>query len=417
MWLCCKNDLGEPPASTDEAYKAATRPKPRPIIERDDLGSPPPKRLRRDTDDVRPAHAPLFRACEASPSSADGSKLSLTVSRMPFLWDDSSSLHVIAERDHVTDVASSCVQAAWEPSTRTRYERGLRLAVREAEILLDASFLPMVRDDQLMAVFARMDGMNWNTIRLSKAAVRAWHAAHNEPCIFDEKWTHVASLFWAGLKKRASHASSSKMPVAIQRLVDYQRCRLGVGSAAGRRDAAFAGFCFFGVRRCAEGIALMIGEVSFHADGAEFRIPRQKNDPVGKGMVCHIPRLPGLGEACPARLCELWFKEWKSSWPSSVGGPFFYNTRSTLGVPLPISYDSVRKTIANFVPSKDIGTHSFRKGGAHWYRVHAAVSSEAIRSQGGWASDATMQQIYTALTSEERRAELFAAARSSAVVI
>ena len=140
----------------------------------------------------------------------------------------------------------------------------------------------------------------------------------------------------------------------------FRTSRLSKGTATGIRDAAWVGVCFFGVRRSAETILLHIEDLNVEEDSVSFFIRRQKNDPFGAGMRCHIARAPQFGEMCPVKLLLDWIKVRDSLWPSMRGvGPLFCTTQSHCR---PISYDSLRKTVAHFYKDKTVGTHSFRKG-------------------------------------------------------
>lgn len=69
-------------------------------------------------------------------------------------------------------------------------------------------------------------------------------------------------IFWAGLKRTASHKSKAKTPLTIALLDGYLEHRLkSRDPVAGLRDSAWASFCFFGVRRVSEGRNLKRSDV------------------------------------------------------------------------------------------------------------------------------------------------------------
>lgn len=130
----------------------------------------------------------------------------------------SSSFSVFVARHMVLDNVDACPGSAWGQSTRCRYTTGVRVSIQSAEEQLGEFFLPMDTYDKFVAVFVRMKGQSWATIRVSEAAIRAWHVACGEASIFDAAWSSQAALFWRGLKKFALHTSSAKVPIGFESL-------------------------------------------------------------------------------------------------------------------------------------------------------------------------------------------------------
>ena len=286
---------------------------------------------------------------------------------------------------------NSCFAAAWEPSTQRRYSSGVRITVQAAEEQLEESLLPMDNFDKFIVVFGRMVGQAWSTIRVNKSAIRAWHVAQGAPSIFDSKWDQQVALFWRGLKKCASHTSSAKVAVSLDALLSLQQARLRKSTPAGIRDAAWAGVCFFGVRRCADALELRVEDLAEAEHMMIVHIRKQKNDPFGQGMKCYIPRMPQLGELCPVLLMVTWLQCRARLWPGMSGvGLVFCTTQS---VCRQTSYDSVRKVVASFFKDKTVGTHTLRKGGAQWYQT-IGLQEQSIQEQGGWNSLDCMRDVY-----------------------
>jgi hypothetical protein len=209
---------------------------------------------------------------------------------------------------------------------------------------------------------------------------------------FDACWDDSVLLFWAGLKRRAVHTQSPKQPLALTQLLQLQKDRALMLTAAGLRDAAPAGVCVFGIRMISEGLDFDIGSISFDSECASCRILKQKNDPLGKGQTCWIPRLTIFGDLCPVALLERWVATWRVRWTTLTAGSLFSVTSSS--DPRPISYESWRKVLAAALPGSSWGSHSLRKGGALWYR-DVGLPEDIIQSQGGWSSRAVMEQVYT----------------------
>ena len=189
-----------------------------------------------------------------------------------------------------------------------------------------------------------------------KAAVRAWHASRNLSSIFDDAWDDRARLFWAGLKKRADHTSRAKRHMSHQELLEFQSNRLEQASNAGKRDAACAAVCFYGVRRSNEALHLQRSHVELETDAVKVFVAKQKNDPEARGMVCWIPRLEELGRLCPYLLVADWLFTWQAAFGSEADGPFFCVTgRQSCKT---LSYDSWRKCLCNAFTDKEVGTHT-----------------------------------------------------------
>ena len=51
-----------------------------------------------------------------------------------------------------------------------------------------------------------------------------------------------------------------------------------------------------------------------------------------------------------------------------------------------------------------VGTHSLRKGGAHWYTHVAGLSEDIVQAQGGWSSLEVLRAVYSKHTEQERKA-------------
>jgi integrase len=395
---------------TRDDFGGDQQPPPPPALAADDFGavaalpasSSETQRLRRPTFEAKVDDSPRFSL--ATPT---------IVLDLPHSGSSSSQ----AERDRLAVISQECIRDSWAPGTYKAYETTLRLNVGDAEFAVEAELLPMDSESKFMTAFARLDGQPWATVRLLKSAVRAWHISAQCLAAFEASWTDNTLRFWQGLKRRAAHGTKPKQPVSEAELDSFCTARLAHGTPAGLRDAATAAMDFYGVRRCSEHIALLRSDVSFRPGPpgerhVELFISKQKNDPCGKGMTCVVPERASKGHLCPHLLLRRWAAVWDSMYGSGdPKRPFF--CVSNKDEPKHTSYDSWRKTVAKHFENQDLGTHSFRKGGAHWYRQVAGVPDEAIQEQGGWASAATMKAVYSGLTSSERRSALLAGTRTA----
>lgn len=294
-----------------------------------------------------------------------------------------------------------CIQAAWEGSTCSRYDSILRGPVSRVESTSGLSLLPCNTDVKFMVLFSKFEGSPWNSVVTAKSAVRGWHVQRNRIGEWEAAWTERASLFWRGLKKRCDHTlSSAKRPLSITELTDFVRAAQARGSAAGTRNAASAAVCFFGIRRCSEMRALLCSDVRVGPAGVELHIRRQKNDPFGKGMNCFIPAIPQLGVCCPVRLLRDWQALRQSTWGGDPAACFFCVTGAFPAKAT--GDDTLRRALSAVCRDSTVGSHSLRKGGAHWWKTQGGVPEEVIQAQGGWSTPATMRAFYARFSDSER---------------
>ena len=105
-------------------------------------------------------------------------------------------------------------------------------------------------------------------------------------------------------------------------------------------------------------------------------------------------------ELCPFLLLQRWCAMRDEKWGTVGEEPLFCVTSAD--APKHISYDSWRKAVAGAAAS-NVGTHSLRKGGAHWLKISCGVPDDVVQAQGGWASLDTMRFVYARYTDNERR--------------
>ena len=314
---------------------------------------------------------------------------------------ESASVEQGAHRSRAISAIHCCLQAALEESTKKRYSSSLRTAVDSFENSSGLQLLPCDSDVKFMLLFAQMDGRSWSSVTNLRAAVRCWHQQRNLTAQFDSAWTDRSAQFWRGLKKRADHSRShAKRPVSLEELRCYQTARLKAGSLAAVRDVAIAAVSFFGVRRCSETLALRRRDISVHENFVTIFVARQKNDPFGQGMVCHIPKMVDTPNLCPCHVLQAWLVQRDSRWGSDPDAPVFCTTH--LAEPRPMNCDSFRRNLSQFFQTAAVGTHSLRKGGAHWYKAVCCLPEELVQAQGGWSAPEAMQADYAHFSDSEK---------------
>ncbi len=304
-------------------------------------------------------------------------------------------------RKNAASTIEACIGAARGPSTVARYSSVIRALVNQTESKAEAALLPCDSDEKFMFLFASMDKRPWSSVTVARAAVRAWHEERGLEALFDAAWTPRAALLWRGLKKRADLSlSKTKVAMSLADLQDFAKARLAARTPAGLRDAAAASVCFFGVRRCAEMRAFVVTDVSRSETHFELLVRKQKNDPFGQGMRCVLPRLPALGPQCPCDLLQRWLDCRARLWPDCPQGPLFCvtgakNCRA-------VSADTMRRALASHFNRSEVGSHSLRKGGAHYWKVDCRAPEELIQAQGGWSSPEVMPAVYAKYSERER---------------
>ena len=123
---------------------------------------------------------------------------------------------------------------------------------------------------------------------------------------------------------------------------------------------AWLSYAFICIRRYAEVLSLELRGAVEADDAMQLRVRRQKNDSLDKGMLCCLPALPALGALCPLLLTRRWLTQRKATCDTAPEGPLFCVTgRADLR---PVSYDTVRRSLARAMRDRDVGTHSFWKG-------------------------------------------------------
>ena len=237
---------------------------------------------------------PALPTCVPPSCAPSSSRFSVSSPVWTPPWPDQAGPIAESNRINLTRQANEIFGAGWEASTTKRYSSGVRVVIGGAEAELELSLLPMDSCDKLVMAFTRMAGQSWSTTRTNKSAIRAWHVSRGLPSVFDTQWSPQVALFWRGLKKKASHTSMAKVAVSIEALWAFQCGRLQKGTSAGVRDAAWAGVCFFGVRRSAETIQLRIEDLAVKDGSIVLFIRQQKNDPFGHGMHCFIAEAPRI---------------------------------------------------------------------------------------------------------------------------
>jgi len=263
-----------------------------------------------------------------------------------------------------------------------------------------------------MAILANFSDKHWGYIKGISAALRAWHFAHGHWEFDSLRENKQFVLFWQGLKKSASHKNNASKPISIEELEKFIDERLRKRTTAGLRDAAWACFAFYGIRRISECINVKMEDITLHENSLACFIGKQKNDQVGKGMTCYISPQENVKHDPVKIICRYvhHLKENYSALGLSKSSPLFINTKGKKAGQKCTDY-VFRKALHevffdNSNPTKCIfSPHSLRKGGTSWY-IKNGILPKHIQEQGGWKSFSTMENIYIAELDNERHSAL-----------
>ena len=158
------------------------------------------------------------------------------------------------------------------------------------------------------------------------------------------------SALWTGLSKLASYESKGKEPIAFEAVCNYLHKTSKDPSPSTIRNRAMIITSFFGVRRSAEVRAFVMDDVVKSPSGNwQLKVRCQKNDQIGLGMVCTIPKMDVLGTNSPTRVWEEWLNI-RPQFAKSTDGDqpvFVTTTGSRHKIGSNVSADAYRKIITS----------------------------------------------------------------------
>ena len=137
---------------------------------------------------------------------------------------------------------------------------------------------------------------------------------------------------------------------------------------------------FFGVRRCSEALALRRQDVDIQESKAVVFVAKQKNDPFGHGMICHVPGIPSLQQSDPLAILRRWRDLRDSIWGPHPSQPFFCVSSSREA--RPVSADSFRRSLRNVFSDTSVGSHSMRKEVPSGTKPLAALTRSSFKPKG-----------------------------------
>ena len=255
---------------------------------------------------------------------------------------------------------------------------------------------------KLMLLFTEnCENKQWKTTKGQEAAISKWHLEHGWGREYDDsRYSQHFQLFWKGLKRASRHDDFSKRAITHNEFLNFQKT---VGTKYGKKGGtsksrlllAFSALAFYGVKRVSEVANLQLEDVIEVPGGLRVVIKEQKQ---GGKTTCFIPT------SCPGYTD---IKSWISLDCDSKSPKDFVFTKSrgkARGSKFTAAdfRDAVDKVFKN---ETNVSTHSFRKGGAQ-HLQNMGASKGDVKKQGGWATEATMDAIYLALSKEQTEQKL-----------
>ena len=300
-------------------------------------------------------------------------------------------------------------------STLTTYISAVESLVTKLPPLAVAKILPARTPAQLIALFAPSISSNycWSSMKLYMAAICHFHYINGFD--FDNiRYAPEFVAFWKGAKRLANMENYAKEPVSTQQLQSFLNNLLYCGhqTNASKRNAAWAAFSFFGVRRVSEGANLLLEDVTIKEDGIQFKIRKMKNR--SDTTTCFIPYFKSMNQFCPAKIIEDWIHLRQQHYGNNPKDHLFCTTRGVKAGEK-CRPETLRMAVDKFFVSTSISTHSLRKGGAcYWARN---VGRNVCQTQGGWVTTETMDRIYLKISQDELATTLAESAANSTTTI
>ena len=399
---------------------------------------------------------PVAKSARASPSlsspvAPNPAAYDLSIATRHFSFPDGATLIVAASRAAIAAAANDCLTSARAPATLRTYNSLLDSVIPSAEASLGLRLLPLDSDQKFIALFSHLlvtassgpgptnsagaRSVRWSYVRSVRAAITSWHSSRDLPSVLDV-WTPRMLDFWVGLKRRAIHHVTNKLPLSIASvksiLLKGDATRGPLAAQNGQfpdlkqhllvlRSAATVAVAFFGLRRADEVSRTLISHLSVDSSGSVIiNVPRQKNDQLGKGQAAVIPTFPSWGGACPTRILLAWrdARAMLTKWDRHARLGSGAGSDAWLFVSLSgpswgrrLGPDAIREAIRKHC-AEGGPLPSPRKGGVRFYRTSGA-SADIVQVQGGWKSSAVLATIYDGRGEREVLEAINAAARTA----
>ena len=273
-------------------------------------------------------------------------------------------------------------QAAAALNTVRSYSSGVQ------QFLDWGGLLPTDEETVLRYLVQHSQRLNPRTLSHRLSALAKWHAQQGfrDPTIAPRVRQTLA-----GIQRLYGRPKRQAKALPIEGLEQIARVLTSDPSLSALRDNALLQMGFLGGFRRSELVAISVADLVWETEGLTVVLPRSKTDQVGDGLLRAIPYGPA-GGLCAATALRAWLHA-----SGIVEGPVFRPITRTghvrnmaLGAGSVTDILVLRAQQAGLPHVPDLSAHSLRRGMAtSAYR--AGASGSAIKRQGGWKRDETVQ--------------------------
>lgn len=271
--------------------------------------------------------------------------------------------------------------AATSDNTRRTYRSAIRHFLRWGGVL-PSDEAAVIR---YLLTYASM--LNARTLALRLTALSQWH---NYQGFVDPTATPTVRKTLKGISRVHGRPKKQARALDIVDLETIVATLAGQSTLKAKRDTALLQLGFFGAFRRSELVGLNASDLSWEREGLLVTLPRSKTDQEGQGVKKAIPFGDGL--CCPATAVKEWLAE-----AHITAGPVFrsINKWGMLGERAlqPASVNSILEAsaeLAGLDHLPEFSSHSLRRGLAT-SSSRAGADIRAIKRQGGWRRDETVQ--------------------------
>lgn len=271
--------------------------------------------------------------------------------------------------------------AATSDNTRRTYRSGIR------HFQTWGGKLPCDEAAVIRYLLAYAASLNPRTLALRLTALSQWHIHQG---FTDPASTPTVRKTLAGIGRTHGKPKKKAKALPVEDLETIVTHLASLDTLKTKRDNALLQIGFFGGYRRSELVSLAVSHIAWEPDGIVMTLQRSKTDQEGVGIIKAIPY--GDGPCCPATALRTWLGA-----AGIVSGPLFRPISKWNEVGAAALHAGSVNTILeacakmvglDYVPH--LSSHSLRRGmatSAH----RAGADPRAIKRQGGWRHDGTVQ--------------------------
>lgn len=264
-----------------------------------------------------------------------------------------------------------------------------KLAYRSAvrQFLQWGGLLPTDENTLLRYLAEHASVLNARTLAHRMSALSQWHQHQG---FFDPTNSARVRTILHGVARVHGTPPKKARPLTTEELEVVVRKLALDSSIAARRDNALLQLGFLGGFRRSELVRITVEDLLWEPQGLTVVLPRSKTDQLGEGLLRSIPYGHSTG-LCAATALRAWLHAAAITSghvfrPLTRAGRVRVQALSAASVSEILVQRAEESGLANI---NDLSAHSLRRGmatSAH----RAGASREAIKSQGGWTRDETV---------------------------